>query len=322
MSDSDIAVVDNGRKGVTVRKPVGLSIAEKQRIEKLVDSRVQGLMQYVDELSTMASELSANIPFSRRDERDAIEKQVAQLDLELDKLRNKESEDIALARKVLDDEYDVQRAELDAEKLRLQELIKVLDQKIISLDATYDIDLKSVTEEINRKWNRKDSDQQKKRDDLINRKDELDRLARAEASLASTAFQSQLSNIRSGVQDHRNRSVEKIWTGCESTHDAQIALNLIPDTITIRAQLTPQMLCESLNNALVNAALPTSVLKCKKCSRNTVDVDKHGYCRCSACGTGYYLSDTTKSMVKTLALPSFGDLMSKVGATQKALPNG
>ena len=286
----------NGKKTKSnLVKPVverAMTVTERERIEKLVDSRAKSLQDYLNEIRTFATEANDNLPFSEESTITELKTETSQLVLQLEKISSQKETEKKALQHILAQHHDT----------RIKRIEALLSRAKLKHKEELDI----AFETVDKKFNKKESDLTKRQSEIEARLNELNLKAKAEKTVRKLALVNSFNHLRDGIHDQRNKAVEQLWTDCYTVDKAAGVLGLIPDTGTFRENVSPEKLFTIFNDTICQKALPLSKICCPKCGSSNVQDNGSASMCCSSCGHYFHLD---KSVTEMVALPTIQEIV-------------
>lgn len=288
-----------GRQNVQITQRVikmnSLSDKAKDRMEKLIDTRRQGLTSYLDEMRAFADEANQNIRFSQQESLDELEADSSNFKLRLEEINNQSDRELEELTMFIKN----QRAESLARLEKYMEKIK--DRCKAEMDA--------AKETVDKKYAKKVSEAHKKFAETKAKIEELKRIQKGEILMRQLALKNSFNQLRSEVEDERNKAVERLWTQVTLPEHAVSVLEALPDAAKFRKEVTPDHLFAMFNSTL-NLAAPTYAKKalCAKCESDDLRLNSGNSYFCRKCSYGGKFDSELQNLV---GLPSLAEIVSK-----------
>jgi hypothetical protein len=275
-------------------KVTAMSVREKERIEKLIDSRRQNLTTYLEEMRSFADEANEHVPFSNQDRLNELAREKAQLNLKKEKISGASEAEFQAVKRFLDEEQIRKINRLDNIKERL--ILKYREE----------IDV--ARETIDKKFAKKLAafvDEQAK---IEAEEKALYSQASAEKLMRKISLQTSFNDLRDQVGDARNSACENLWTGTQLPEDASKVLAQLPDASVFRRNVTPQHMFRLFEATVSAKGLPASdIVACYKCKGQDLKFNGGTSYYCKGCGAH---GDIDSRPFKG-ALPSLSEIVSR-----------
>jgi hypothetical protein len=287
----------NGENGngqvVTVVQQKAMGMQEKARIEKLIDQRAENLKNYLTELKNFAMEANDHVEDEFTGDRKDLQRKILELQTEINELDAESEREITVVGHVLDDEMRVKIRELENQIQLVKNEFR--DQKT------------AATQEINNKYKDRQEKMGTRMEELNTELENLRKKENKNKMFRKVALANSFSTLRDNINDSRCRAVEGLYTEAVTPDQARTHLNLLPDTMVFRQQVTPEKLFMIFDSNIQVKMLENKELKCGYCGKenNFATMDDGSY-YCRSCGRYRTLDKDIKEMV---SLPSLNEIM-------------
>lgn len=273
-------------------KITAMSTAEKGRIEKLIDNRADALRTHLSEMQNFSTEANENVAPSRHDELQELKNQISGYEVKLMTINEKSAAELADVTMHIrtDRERKVTRLEAMIDKIKKQTNLELAEAQTL----------------VEKKYDRKRADLNQSIEVAKQGISELERIHAGETLLRKFALKNSFAALNAEISDQRSRAVESLWTDATVPEDARRALDMLPDSLAFRKQVTPDHLFTLFDQTLKITSSQAHEMLCAKCQ--SADLRSQGanayFCRkCSH--TGKY----NRSVTEISALPSLADIM-------------
>jgi hypothetical protein len=282
-----------------------MSPQEKKVIENLIDKRAESLSTYLDEMQSFANEANAEVTVTDAEEAAQIQKDLAQITLDKERITERRKEESRAVEHVLEEEKQ-------GKLTRIQNLVQKITEKYNEL-------LRASEETITKKY-------AKREDELVAREVELNaqiaRMKRTEsqhALIRKVAIGNSFRALKDQIGDARNRAVETLHTEVYENTGAKQCLSMLPDAGKFRAEVTPEKLFGVFNNNVKEKCLSfVGKTKCKnpKCGSEDIIENSRGKFYCRKCGQIDVLS---REVCEIVALPTLAEIVKDSNITSETL---
>lgn len=299
--DNDVEVseitasLDNAGSQQIVIQMKAMPLAEKKRIEELIDKRAEVLTEYLNDMENSALEVNSHCE-EISPETQEIEKAQAQLKLELEALDGAKNAELKGATTLL-------RNELAAKVTRLKNLITKIENKYGSL-------INEVDEVARKKFLKKEGDLGTRKIELDTKLANLQKLEAGRKFLRKTVLKNSIQSLKMDVQDYRNKAVEKLYTEVRVNSEAVKCLEMLPDATNFKKEVTPEKVF-TIFNIEARPVLEQKILKCRKCGGTNLRV-QNGGAYCLQCSSYDILPDGVKKLVLLPSLQEIQDTTKKL----------
>lgn len=270
-----------------------MSHQTRMRVENLLNDQVQGLTGYISEMKEFTVQAIKHLPFSRQSEIDAVSVKRAQLQLQVQMIETKEKDKLRAVTLALEEEYKqkikVLTAQLDDMKAKWSETVNVTSEMV---REEYRSESEGIISEIAK---------------LDATSIELLKAKSLEGIVTQAALNQNFVDLQVQIGDQANRARRHLWTKAVTNEDADVALDMLPETSKFREKVTPTHFFGLFNQAISGKQLTTD-LKCKFCGSSNINMERGtGYATCIKCQRSGVLD--INNVIKPLALPTLKQIV-------------
>lgn len=275
-------------------KITAMGTKEKDKIEKLMNSRASELRGYIDTIKSFVEESNEHYPSEHQKELDDLRNERAQSNLQREQIgANKMAEEEALSQ-IIEEEANTE--------------ILALKEQIRNLEAKKDRELRAGKLTLNKKYEKKEGSIVKKLSELDSREAEIRRLDESRKMIRKLVLGNSFNQLRESINQALTQVVERLWTQTHLPEQATDLMRGLPSVAEFRQRVSPEFLFSVFNKSL-EAQKELGEIKCAKCESTSLRFqgDRQTYCtKCGAYGT------VERSILETVALPSLDEIMGQV----------
>lgn len=293
----------NGTSHIITHK--AMTLQEKQRIEKLIDTRESALSKYLDEMKEFAIEANDHVEYDKVDEVAELDRELIGLEVEQERLLSRRADEFAAVDLVLD-------SMLEKKLNRLHDLerkIKIAEQEQRNAAHT----------EIKKKFDRTETTLRENIQKIQATKEGFAKDAKRQKLVRKVALSNSFAGLQEQVKDSRNSAVEQLYVEVVIGADASKVLAMLPDAAFLRKQISPERLFQMFNDNLASRSLPSDKACCTHCNSDNLQEHVRGEVYCRDCGRYGVLDPEVKKLV---ALPSIREIAKAQREGEPAMPLG
>ena len=291
-SSKPTELIENEKERQIVVQVKPMTMQEKSRIEKLVDTRTESLRSYLNEMKMFALEANENTVSEYCLEIENLEKERVQIAVDHERIRDLKKDEVTAVNRVIDDAHE-------RKMLRL----KLIQQKLLEkVNATKE----AAQQEIRKKFSKTEDTILQRELEINSKLEEIKKLEKREKLVRKIALTNSFSQMEDGIADARNHAVEKLYTEVVETTQAKAVLAYIPDAILFRKQVSPERLFQVFNSRIEGESLPLDKMVCSYCNSDEIVHYSRGEIYCRKCGR----HDVLGKEIKELApLPTLEEVL-------------